>query len=196
MFTLRGTVALGLTLGLLSCESPTGSQVAETSLAPAFGVNGAPRPFVVDLHELNGSGVSGSASLLLDGGTLTVAIDAMGLEANRPHAQHIHGNPIHAGVPSNATCPPATADVDGDGLVSVGEGLPYYGPVLVALTPFTTAPGGIIDFEATYTDLSSLEPISTLQNRTIVLHGRTVGGTYIGSLPVACGQIRPAPRGR
>lgn len=196
MLNLRRTVVLGLTLGLLGCESATDSQVSDLSLHRSASASSAPRPFTVDLHPLNGSGVWGSAYLQLEDGALTVTVSAEGLEADRPHAQHIHGNPKADGVPSNATCPPMSADADGDGLVSVGEGLPYYGPVLLALQPFTTAPGGVIEFEATYSDLSSLEPINSLQNRSIVLHGMTVGGTYVGSLPVACGQIRPAPQGR
>ncbi|UCF19644.1 MAG: hypothetical protein JSU87_17295 [Gemmatimonadota bacterium] len=198
MLTLRRTLVLGLALGLLGCESNSDSPVGDDLLTnPQLGINGAPRPFIVDLQPLNGSGVSGTAHLLLDGGTLTVTIDATGLEADRTHAQHIHGNPPARGVPSNSTCPPPSADTDGDGLVSVGEGFPYYGPVLRGLTPFTTAPGGVIDFEATYTgaELDNLDPADALQNRTIVLHGKTVDGNYIGSLPVACGQIRPEPRG-
>lgn len=155
----------------------------------------APRHFRVELQPLNDSGVSGTAHLLLDGDQLTVTIDATGLEAGETHAQHIHGNPDPDDLPGNSTCPPASADVDGNGLVSVGEGLPYYGPVLLALESFTTAPGGVIDFEQTYRDLSNLAPVNALQNRSIVIHGKTVGGTYIGSLPVACGQIKPEPQG-
>jgi hypothetical protein len=153
------------------------------------------RPFVVDLQPLNNSGVSGTAHLELDReqGQLTVVIEATGLEADRTHAQHIHG--FSGDEPENSTCPTLAADADGDGLVSVGEGLPNYGPVLLALQPFTTAPGGVIDFMATYSDLSNLDPVNALQNRSIVIHGLSVDGNYIGSLPVACGQIRPEPRG-
>lgn len=153
------------------------------------------RTFVVDLQPLNNSGVSGTARLELDRDQhqLTVVIEATGLEADKTHAQHIHG--FSGEEPENSTCPTLAADTDGDGLVSVGEGLPNYGPVLLPLQPFTTAPGGVIDFMATYTDLSNLEPVNALQNRSIVIHGLTVGGQYIGSMPVACGQIRPEPRG-
>jgi hypothetical protein len=34
-----------------------------------------------------------------------------------------------------------------------------------------------------------------LQNRAIVLHGLTVNGTYMVTLPVACGQIQSASNG-
>lgn len=141
--------------------------------------------YKAELHMLNNSGVWGMAELMLDGDELTVSIQANGLVPDTPHAQHIHGITDNFG---NSSCPPPSADTDGDGFVSVGEGLPYYGGVLVPLTPFSTAPGGMIDFEQTYTVDTSLGP---LQNRSIVLHGLNVNGSYVGSMPVACGQITP-----
>ena len=141
--------------------------------------------YKAELNMLNNSGVWGMAELMLDGDQLTVTINAQGLVPDMGHAQHIHGFTDNF---KNSSCPPDSADTDGDGLVSVGEGLPYYGPVLVPLSPFTTAPGGIIDFQQTYTVDSSLGP---LQNRSIVLHGLNVNGAYVGSMPVACGQIVP-----
>ncbi len=143
------------------------------------------------LDELNDSGVNGVAMLTLGDGMLTVRIVASGLEADRTHAQHIHGHNTSKRGNSrdarNATCPTPAADANGDGIVSAGEGVPAYGPVLLGLTPFTTAPGGEIDFEAVYFfDEDLLNP---LQKRVIVLHGLTVNGEYVGSTPVACGQI-------
>jgi hypothetical protein len=151
------------------------------------------RHFVAQLDALNNSGVSGVAHLTLDGDTLTVTVMATGLEADKLHPQHIHG----FANPSNSTCPTIAADANGDGLVSVGEGAPNYGPVLRALTPFTTAPGGTIVYEATFSgaELDGLQPLPTLQNRAIVIHGLSVAGAYDASLPVACGQIAPAPNG-
>ncbi len=144
--------------------------------------------YTVDFSELNGSGVTGMAELTLIGDQLTVKIEATGLEPDMLHPQHIHGFKENN---RNSTCPPASADDDGDGLVELGEGLPFYGPVLLPLTPFPTAPDGIIEFEMTYTVDSSVTP---LQNRAIVLHGMTVTiddvETYIATLPVACGQIK------
>lgn len=151
------------------------------------------RHFVADLAELNGSGVSGTAHLTFDGEELEVALEATGLEADMLHPQHIHGFEN----PKNSTCPTIAADRDGDGLVSVGEGAPSYGPVLRPLTPFTTAPGGTIAYNQTFSggELDALGQLDTLQNRAIVVHGLTVGTMYDASLPVACGQIRPAPNG-
>jgi Cu/Zn superoxide dismutase len=168
------------------------TSLALVSVASAdSGVRGV-RSWTADLQPLNNSGVSGWANLTLDGDALTVTIHATGLEPDKTHAQHIHGL---AENPSNRTCPTPDADANGDGIVDVGEGVPFYGPVRLGLTPFTTAPGGIIDYTQTFTDLSGLEPVNTLQNRAIVLHGLTIDGGYVGSTPVACGQIAPAPNG-
>lgn len=150
------------------------------------------RAWVADLDELNGSGVNGVAELLFEGGMLTVTLEASGLEQGKVHPQHIHGDPDR---PSNASCPDISADTDGDGLISVGEGLPFYGPVLLALTPFSTTPEGTLDYMQSFDDLENVEPVDALQNRVIVVHGLTVDGAYVPSLPIACGQIRPDPRG-
>jgi hypothetical protein len=167
------------------------------SIVGATSAHEGVRHFVVDLESLNDSGVSGMAELTLDGDELTVKIEATGLEMNRPHPQHIHGLPVEEGKgfanPRNSTCPTAAADADGDGVVSVGEGLSNYGPVRLALTPFSTTPDGTLDFEVTYPVPDALQPINTLQNRVIVLHGLTIDGAYVPSTPIACGQIRPAP---
>lgn len=157
------------------------------------------KTYTVDLAELNESGVSGTAELTLIGDQLTVKIQASGLEEDMVHPQHIHGFTENN---RNSTCPPTTADDDSDGFVELGEGLPFYGPPLLSLTPFPTAsPDGTIDFEETYTVSESITP---LQNRAIVLHGMTAELTqvvngetiivndYIATLPIACGQIEPA----
>lgn len=148
------------------------------------------RHFTADLDALNNSGVSGTAHLTLDGDQLTVTIMASGLEDGAMHPQHIHGRD----VPSNATCPTPDADADGDGLVSVGEGLPSYGGVK---RPLPTQFDGDFTYTVTYSggELDGLRPLDTLQNRAIVLHGMTANGQYIPSLPVACGQIWPAAVG-
>jgi hypothetical protein len=138
----------------------------------------------VTLSQLNSSGVTGTAKLTLKGNLLTVRIDATGLEAGKEHMQHIHGL---ANAQANATCPAASADTNNDGLISLVEGLPFYGGVLQSLTPFSTTPTGTLSYEATFTiDLAKFLP---LENRTIVLHGKTVNGTYDASLPIACGEI-------
>lgn len=160
--------------------------------------------YSVDFTALNGSGVSGSAELTLMGDQLTVRVNASGLEPNMVHPQHIHGFPENK---ENSNCPTSAADTNGDGLVDLVEGLPSYGGVLLELyVPIDEFPvadaNGVLTYERTFTlgetefteegELISESDLSPLQNRTIVLHGMTVDGEYIATLPVACGQIKPA----
>lgn len=174
--------------------------------------------YQVTFTPLNDSGVTGTANLTLDGNLLTVQIDASGLVPNQPHAQHIHGTFDSSGNPSDATTPTMAQDANGDGLIEVTEGAATYGPILVPLTPFPTAPDGTISFTHTYNldsniyfDSPALGRTATksdlfpLSFREIVLHGLftpidiTNGGldgqtffaanSYVGTLPVASGEI-------
>ncbi|HEY0752165.1 MAG TPA: CHRD domain-containing protein [Chitinophagaceae bacterium] len=143
------------------------------------------KEYKATLNSLNNSGAHGTATLWLDGNMLTVKIEAMGLEPNKLHPQHIHG---FADDSRNATCPSMTADTNGDGLVDLVEGLPSYGPVLLELGPLPTADAmGNVSYIQTFEISMDLLP---LQNRAIVLHGLTVNGEYVATLPVACGQIQ------
>lgn len=159
--------------------------------------------YKANLSMLNESGVSGTAELKLEGNELTVNISATGLEPGELHPQHIHGFQEDN---RNSTCPPASADNNGDGFISVGEGFPFYGGILLPLLndvndplSFPTADAdGEIKFEKTYTVNASITP---LQNTSIVLHGKTVEGFineegetingYRLTLPVACAQVTP-----
>ncbi|MEW5855866.1 MAG: PEP-CTERM sorting domain-containing protein [Cyanobacteriota bacterium] len=172
------------------------------ALAPAIAVSAA--TFKADLKPLNNSGVSGTAllELLEDKNLLKVTINATGLEPNMLHPQHIHGRFADSGSDFNgeaidSVTPPPSADTDGDGFIEVGEGLPFYGPIILPLSSppaespsgqsFPTAPNGTISFTQTY-DLSKdslfFDPIAgidftsedlfPLVNREIVLHGMTV----------------------
>jgi len=150
--------------------------------------------YCTDLDPLNNSGLDGAAILRLAGNKLTVSILAMGAEANKVHAQHIHGK-IDG---SNATCPPLSAG-GADNLISLAEGLPYYGDVLLPLQIYPTASAiGEIDYQESFilgqgglisaANLNSM--LNPLINRVIVLHGKTVNGSYDGSLPIACGEVK------
>ena len=145
------------------------------------------REFVANMVQLNSSGVYAEVELeLTDGKTLTVSIEASGLEPGKPHPQHIHGldKPVR-----NATCPGIEADTDGDGIISIGEGVPSFGPIILPLNPFDLVDeSGNLEYEATFTiNPGTLQP---LHKRAVVLHGLTVNGEYIPSLPIACGEIQ------
>jgi hypothetical protein len=134
--------------------------------------------FTTTLISLNGSGVSGSGTLLVTGGNkLKVNLSLAGLEPGQPHYVAI------SGVPSgNATCPTSSADANQDGVVSVSEAQPSVGNVLATLS--TSQEDG-----EQLTMSSSWLP---LPSRTIIVLGETVNGIYDASLPVACGQISAA----
>jgi hypothetical protein len=84
----------------------------------------------IKLQDVNRTGATGSASITVDdAGNLTVVINATGLAPNLPHAQHLHG-----AMDTMTTHCPATGDKDGDGFISVEEGVPMYGDVFVSLT--------------------------------------------------------------
>lgn len=137
----------------------------------------------VSLDALNQSGVTGVALLTLRESRLTVSIEARGLEAGKQHMQHVHG--LASG---NSTCPTASADANKDGVISLAEGTASYGDVRLGLTPFPTATSnGGISFTETFTvDRDQLLP---LENRVILLHGKTIGSAYDETVPVACGEI-------
>ena len=159
------------------------------------------RTFSAQLSPLNNSGVTGEATITVENNTLTVKVWADGLEPNMVHPQHIHG---FMEDNRNSTCPAPSADTNGDGIVDLVEGLPSYGPVLLELyLPVDEFPvadaDGTIHYERTF-ELGQVEfeeegqvisyaDLKPLQNRAIVLHGMTVNGEYIATLPVACGQI-------
>ncbi|HEB60714.1 MAG TPA: hypothetical protein ENJ06_02715 [Phycisphaeraceae bacterium] len=142
------------------------------------------------LNTLNNSGVHGVATVTLKGDTLAVTIHATGVEAGKPHPQHIHG--ATDGTP--ASCPDLTADTDGDNLVSVGEGMPSYGPIILPMTPFQTAEDGTIDYHQKFKlgkDVAlTADVLGPLHHRTIVLHGLSISGEYVPTMPIACGRLK------
>ena len=107
------------------------------------------------LTPLNNSGVNGTATVTVTGNKLNASIDATGLLANAPHAAH-----IHFGATAFHECP-TDAAAGADRQLATLEGLPFYGPVVVsfttsgdtspasvlAVTRFSTAPGGVLDYD-------------------------------------------------
>lgn len=86
--------------------------------------------YQINLEPLNKSGSQGTALVSVDGTKMTVKIEAKGLVPGQPHAQHIHGSTDG----HDFHCPDASADKDGDGIVTTAEGLPSYGDINISLT--------------------------------------------------------------
>ena len=72
-----------------------GAQSAQGGFAQGGGTQltqqARPQVFEAQLNPLNGSGASGSATLVRNGTTLRTIINSFGMAPNLPHAQHIHG---------------------------------------------------------------------------------------------------------
>lgn len=171
------TLSMLVLIGFASCSS-------DDDNAPEV------QNYSVTLGQLNNSGTSGTATISVEMNRITVKIEATGMVANQLHPQHIHGKDDG----SNANCPPASADTDGDGIITIPEGAPFYGPVLLPLEDFPSADAnGNISYTKTFTlgenGVLSAEALGTLENRTIVLHGLNNDGMYVATIPVACGQI-------
>lgn len=165
--------------------------------------------YSADLQPVgNNPPAHGTAKLFVAGRQLTVDIHASGLAPNLPHAMHIHGV---LGDPN--ACPPPTADTDHDGLISLQEGAPFYGPIDVSFTTTgdTSAASGLalerfiradangnVNYDRTFT--IPQEVIDSLGSLHIVVHGLALDGETDGPvggydslfeavLPVACGAI-------
>lgn len=171
--------------------------------------------FEASLNALNNSGVNGWATVVRQGNTINVSVNATGLLPNAPHAMHIHG--MIEGVADR--CPPPSADTNGDGLISTPEGQPFYGEILVSLTTtgdtspssslavdrFPTASNGSLVYNRTFTvDPAVANQVSEFQ---IVVHGIDLNnsGGYDGppsplssavpfeaTIPNTCGSLSPA----
>lgn len=168
-----------------------------------------------------GSNVTGVADIKLTGRKIAVNLSATGLTPNEPHAMHIHGL-----LDRINECPPAGADVntgdpvdpntpqkqgEPDGLVSLTEGDPFYGPVDASLTQTGgTDPGSGLDLERfvaadengnlSYqrTITVSKQVAKNLDELHIVVHGAdlpadddasSLSSLFEATLPVACGTI-------
>lgn len=168
-----------------------------------------------------GSNVTGHASLRLTGRMLTVDLAASGLTPMEPHAMHIHGlldrvnecptisADVNTGDPISSTPTPITGTPDG--LISLAEGNPFYGPIDVSFTTSgdTTAASGLALERFASADatgnLSYHRTIAlpkdiakNLTNLHIVLHGAdlpadadssSLSNLFEATLPVACGSI-------
>jgi hypothetical protein len=91
------------------------------------------RFFKANLSPLNNSGVTGEATFTyMEDGKFEAHINAKNLVPSMVHPQHIHGFGFEDKNPENAVCPPMSAAGD-DGLLSLEDGQPFYGRILVPL---------------------------------------------------------------
>ena len=190
---------------LVAASAVTGVAVA-TNGKMRFEANLAPIPH--DPAADGGSNVTGTARLKVDGTQVHVNIHVRGLTPNLPHAMHIHGILGDANV-----CPPSTADTNGDGLLSLEEGAPFYGPIDTSLTETgDTSPAsglalerfpvaddeGNLNYNRTFTIPQNV--LDSLGSLHIVVHGLALDGNATGPvggydtlfeavLPVACGTL-------
>ena len=178
------------------------------------------RPIRHDAEADGGSNVTGQTSLRLQGRRLTIDLTATGVTPNEPHAMHIHGETTR-----NNECPPASADVntgdpimpstfqagEPDGLISLQEGDPFYGPIDVSFTTTgDTSPGSGLTLERmpvadaagniAYHRTVRVSPriAKNLSRLHIVIHGAdlpadanssSLSNLFEATLPVSCGTI-------
>lgn len=115
---------------LLSSAVVAGVGVASTTSFASSAPTGADGTTVTGkLNSLNNSGVTGRATVKVDGRNLHIELDAHRLAAKLPHAQH-----IHFGKRALNECPNVKQDANGDFRLTTAEGVPAYGPVRVSLT--------------------------------------------------------------
>lgn len=206
---------VGIFAGLifaLSCQRD--DPATPLSPAPADRVDSDGDVYVAQLTALNAGvksdqAVTGRATVVVEGGQITVTVEARGLTPSIQHMQHIHGQADG----SASSCPTPQRDVNGDGVVDVGEGVPDYGPVIVPLDADLTTSAAVgypfADADGRYSYASpsasvaavtaaaqQLVPVGALDlaRRAIVIHGvdPAVSGLDPGlavGLPVACGTL-------
>lgn len=170
---------------------------------------------------LNGQTASGTITVRLTGNTARITEHVTGLAATfngapYPHVQHIHGLAM-------GTCPPASADSNGDGVIAVSEGAPSYGGIQTTLTVSgDTSPtsatnlkrapsGSTIDYTRTIQVSQSTVDALTGGTAVVVVHGldpakaapaaTKTKSELVPSLPLAatspalCGALKVVPAG-
>ena len=176
-------------MGLAMCrDAPTSQSRPSSPSAPSRDQASPVQVFRVNLDEVNGSGVKAHATIQFNHGDLIVTLDAVGRVPGQIHPQHIHGFTNQA-----STCPTLANDTDGDGIISFAEGTPAFGPVQVDLLPYPTPANaaGATTYRMTFVASKVPFSVAELTQKTMVLHGDFVGGSYVAALPVACGRIEP-----
>ena len=183
--------------------------------APASADNHDGTELSADLGQLNDSGVSGTAWAMLEGNQLQVQVEAEGLLAEAPHAQHIH-------IGGENMCPDPNMEGSGfEGALQTSDAAAQYGGIAVSLTnePGGTGPdsgldipnfpvGDTISYERTIEVPDDVAADLADGNGVVVLHGVDLNdsGAYDGDVesdldpslpeeatnPAACGEFSVA----
>src|SRR3954452_8653186 len=113
---------------------------AATVLAPIALARAEPVSYTGTFTPVNNSGVAGTTDLSLDGNTLTVTVNATGLEPNQQHEQHIHGfaNGQQSVLPPNPLTP--AVDLNSNGILEDAEAEAIVGPPLLGLSGTLAGP--------------------------------------------------------
>jgi hypothetical protein len=168
-----GGVFMLSTLALTGTSTTFAATPATSDVSVASEVGGR-------LNPLNNSGVTGSAEIEVKNGLLDVDVNASGLLAGSPHAQH-----IHFGAQARNECPTIADDTNGDFRLTTAEGLPAYGPIKKSLTTsgdtspasalavdrFPTAPQGVINYDRSMRTGDALARAIKNGKGVIVVHG-------------------------
>ncbi|WP_051944390.1 hypothetical protein [Streptacidiphilus rugosus] len=175
MKTTARVLALAAPVGLLALPL-TAFSASATSTQSSSGTT-----YMATLNPLNHAGGSGMLMLQLNGSQAVITEDVKGLAATFmnapfPHVQHIHINGM-------GMCPTASADKNGDGVVSTTEGGPAYGAIGTTLsltgdtspaagTDIKIAPSGA-DFHYSRTITLDAATVASLKagKAVIVVHG-------------------------
>ncbi len=189
MVKLAHALPLLAIVALTVCRSDAPSADRQITAPPLLRADASPavQVFRVEFAALNNSGVKAHATLWMRDGNLTVNLEAVGRVPERLHPQHIHGFTAKA-----SSCPTLANDTNGDGIISFAEGLPAFGPVQVDLQPYPTPENaaGATTYRETFVAAQVPFTAAELTQKTMVLHGDFVGGSYVAGLPVACGVVQ------
>ena len=163
-------------LGMLALSGP-GSAAAGT---PAVHTEAHDNTVHGRLNTLNNSGVTGYATIKVEGRKLRVSYDATKLAKGLPHAAH-----IHYGAEARHECPTVRDDTNHDFRLNVAEGLPEYGPIAVSLTTkgdtspssalavdrFPTAPHGKVHYRRLVLTTKAVASAVRHGEGVLVIHG-------------------------
>lgn len=125
-----------------------------------------PQVFTTQFLAVNGSGVSGSLRVSVDGDQVRVEADLTGLEAGRLHALDLHGSATQDSVALGTAL-----DTDGDGFIETAEANRAAGPALATLSAVST--DGTLHVDQSF-DLAAMPDLLPLDFHSVQVHGLSV----------------------